>query len=171
MANKTHWKALTNPNYLGSYSFEDGKDIIGTIKVVRNELVTGEGGRKEECTICHFVEPLKPMILNKTNMKTIAKLFKTPYVEEWAGQKIQIYVDPKVKFGKEITGGLRVRDKIIKVDNTCVKCEECGKDIQPRSGMTSLQFAEYTKVNCGKAVCYDCAIKVAAAKKERSDEQ
>ena len=64
---KTHWKKLTNPNYLGAYAFEENKDIILTIKSVGNEVITGEGGRKEECTVCHFVENYKPMILNKTN--------------------------------------------------------------------------------------------------------
>lgn len=163
---KTHWKSLTNPNYLGSYSFEDGKDIIGTIKVIRNEIVTGPGGQKEECTICHFVENMKPMILNKTNMKTMAKLFGTPYVEDWPGHKFQIYVDPKVRFGKEVTGGLRIRNKVIDAASN-VKCEECGADIKPRSGMTSQQFAEYTKKACGKAVCYECAMKISEANKEK----
>lgn len=34
---KTHWKKLTNPNYLGAYSIDDGKDIVLTIKNVANE--------------------------------------------------------------------------------------------------------------------------------------
>lgn len=168
---KTHWKSLTNPNYLGSYSFEDDKDIIGTIKAIRNEIVTGPGGQKEECTICHFVEALKPMILNKTNMKTMAKLFKTPYVEEWKGKMFQIYVDPKVRFGKEITGGLRVREYAPQKNNDVfVKCEECGADIVPRAGMTSEQFADYTEKACGKKLCYKCAKKVADTNKEQQNE-
>ena len=87
---KTHWKALTNPNYLGVYSFSDNKDIVGTIKTVSNEVVTGPGGRKEECTICHFVENIKPMILNKTNMKAIQKIASSPYVEDWQGTRIAV---------------------------------------------------------------------------------
>ena len=43
------------------------------------------------------------MILNVTNCKTISKLLKTPYIERWAGHRIQIYVDPKVKFKGEET--------------------------------------------------------------------
>ena len=31
---KTHWKLLTNPDYLGAYALEDGKDMIVTIKNV-----------------------------------------------------------------------------------------------------------------------------------------
>ena len=28
---KTHWKRLTNPDYLGAYALEDGKDMIGGV--------------------------------------------------------------------------------------------------------------------------------------------
>ena len=35
--NKTHWKLLTNPNYLGGYSIPEGSDIIVTIDYVRRE--------------------------------------------------------------------------------------------------------------------------------------
>lgn len=167
----THWKKLTNPNFLGSYAFEDGKDIVVTIKSVGNEVVTGENGRKEECTVCHFYEDVKPLILNVTNMKTITKLLGTPFVEEWAGHKIQIYVDPKVKFGHEITGGLRIRKKLPSAQpENLPKCEECGKDIQPVGSMTGAQIAGYTKDKYGKALCSACATKKAQEVTESADE-
>lgn len=167
----THWKKLTNPNFLGSYAFEDGKDIIVTIKSVGNEVVTGENGRKEECTVCHFVENVKPMILNKTNMKAMQKLFGTPYIEEWSGRKMQIYVDPKVKFGREITGGLRIRNKIPSVQpEQLPKCEECGADIRPARNLSGVRVAAYTKDKYGKALCSDCATKKAQEVTESADE-
>lgn len=152
----THWKKLTNPNYLGSYAFEDNKDLICTIRKVQNEVVTGDGGRKEECTVCHFLEDVKPMILNKTNMKAIAKLLGTPYIEDWAGKKIQIYVDPKVKFGREITGGLRIRQKVMVTDEVC-RCTNCGNNIESTANMTSKQISDYTIKNFGQALCSKCA--------------
>lgn len=159
---KTHWKSLTNPTYLGTYSFSDNADIMGTIKSVNNEVVTGEGGRKEECTICYFAENIKPMILNKTNMKTIQKIAGTPFVEEWVGTKISIYADPKVKFGREITGGLRIRSKALNIQASVLpKCEICGNDIQPLSSMTAEQVAAYTKSKYGQAFCSMCATKKA----------
>ena len=39
-----------------------------------------------------FAENVKPMIVNSTNAKTIEKLYKTPYIEEWKGRKIQLFV-------------------------------------------------------------------------------
>ena len=67
----THWRKLTNPNYLGTYALEDGEDIIGTIKVVKEETVQNAQG-KEDKPVLHFVEKdLKPMVLNSTNLKAI----------------------------------------------------------------------------------------------------
>ena len=51
-----HWKKAFNPDYLGSWSLENGQDLILTIDTVRVETVTGENGRKEECLIAHFKE-------------------------------------------------------------------------------------------------------------------
>lgn len=154
---KTHWKALTNPNYLGVYSFSDNKDIVGTIKTVSNEVVTGPGGRKEECTICHFVENIKPMILNKTNMKAIQKIAGSPYVEDWQGTRIAVYPDPSIMFGRERVGGIRIRDKAPQIDEQLPKCEICGNEIHPAGSMTAQQTAIYTKKKYGQALCADCA--------------
>ena len=87
----THWKKLTNPNYLGAYSIENGQDLILTIKYVQEEKVIGPDGKKDDCVVCHFSENVKPMILNATNMKTITKLYKTPYIEEWTSKKSDWY--------------------------------------------------------------------------------
>lgn len=157
----THWKKLTNPNYLGAYSIENGQDLILTIKYVQEEKVTGTDGKKDDCVVCHFVENAKPMILNATNMKTITKLYKTPYIEDWAGKKIQIYVE-KVKAFGDIVEALRVRDFIPNIQPAAFqKCEICGNDIQPLNNMTSEQLAVYTRNKYGQALCSVCATKKA----------
>lgn len=84
---KTHFKQLVDPRYLGAYSLPQGQDIILTIREIRRETVTMMGGQKEECTIAYWMESEKPAILNVTNMKMIAKIYKTPYVEDWVGKK------------------------------------------------------------------------------------
>ena len=43
MSDKTHWKKLTNPNYLGSYAFQPGEEKTVTIKEVKRELVHNPG--------------------------------------------------------------------------------------------------------------------------------
>lgn len=153
----THWKKLTNPNYLGAYSIENGQDLILTIKYVQEEKVTGTDGKKDDCVVCHFVENAKPMILNATNMKTITKLYKTPYIEEWSGKKIQIGVE-KVKAFGDVVEALRVRNKIPNIQPAVLpKCEICGNDIQPLSSMTAEQVAAYTKSKYGQGLCSACA--------------
>lgn len=150
----THWKKLTNPDYLGAYSLEDGQDIILTIERVQVETVTGPEGKKEECMVCHWKERTKPMILNSTNAKMIQKLLKTPYIEEWSGHKIQIGVEMVKAFG-EIVDALRVRNFL--PQEITVKCECCGGDINPAHGLSSAQLADYTRKKYHKALCAACA--------------
>lgn len=102
---KTHWKVLINPLYLGAYCVP--KDLTVKITSVVREIVKGEGGKSEECTILHL-EGTKPMILNRTNAKTITKLYGTPYIEEWVGRLITIF-PTTTKVAGETVECLRIR--------------------------------------------------------------
>lgn len=104
----THWKKLNNPDYIGAYSLDRGKDMTLTIDYVNREIITGTGGKKEECTVLHFKEAQKPMILNRTNAKTIQKIYGTPYIEEWAGKKITLFASVTKLAGEEVEC-LRIR--------------------------------------------------------------
>ena len=104
----THWKKLNNPDYIGAYSLDRGKDMTLTIDYVNREIITGTGGKKEECTVLHFKEAQKPMILNRTNAKTIQKIYGTPYIEEWAGKKITLFASV-TKLADEEVECLRIR--------------------------------------------------------------
>lgn len=111
---QTHWKKLTNPDYLGSYDFASGEERIVTVKKVVREMITGTGGKKEECTVCYFEENYKPMILNSTNAKAITKLAESPYIEEWQGKSFKIVVARISAFG-EMVDALRIKaEKVIK---------------------------------------------------------
>jgi len=151
----THWKKTFDPRFLGSCDFEPGKDKVLTIRTVKREECTFEGGRKENCNIAYWEENEKPMILNVTNCKTINKLTGTPYMNRWAGIRIQIYVDQKVKFKGEETEGLRIRSKL--PEDVKIPCEECGQMIVPAFQMSVSQLAAYTKKKYGKALCAECA--------------
>lgn len=70
------------------------KDVFNTAHFVERELRPGE--------------KLKPMILNATNSKTLRSLTGSPFIEDWAGFKVTVYVDTNVKFGKETLEGLRI---------------------------------------------------------------
>ena len=159
---QTHWKSMTNPNYLGVYSLPEGRDIILTIKSVGQELVMGADGSKEQCVVMHFHEPVKPFICNKTNLKQITKLLKTPYVEQWAGHRIQIGSERVKAFG-DVVDALRVRSKLPQSQIEFVKCDECGKDIQSEGNLASAQVAAWRKKKYGKALCSACAEAAAKA--------
>jgi hypothetical protein len=108
---KTHWKKFHNPDYIGAYALEPGQEIILTIKSAGMEQVIGSSGKKEDCMVIHFSERnVKPMICNVTNAKTITKVVGSPYVEDWTGNKIQLYAAKVNAFGEEVEA-LRVRPK------------------------------------------------------------
>ena len=158
----THWKRLINPDYLGAYSLESGEDMILTISAVKREMITGTGGKKEECPVCHWQENQKPMILNVTNMKAIAKMYG-PYIENWAGKRVQIYAST-TKFGGETVECLRIRKE--PPEDARIPCEECGQFIAPAFSMSATQLAAYTKKKYGKNLCAECA---KAKKEEQTD--
>jgi len=111
---KTHWKKKFNYDYLGTYSLPNGEDIVGTIKELKDEEVTGTGGQKETCLVCYFTDLDKPMILNRTNCGSIAKIYGSPYIEDWVGNRVQIYAKEGVKAFGTTTDALRIREFIPK---------------------------------------------------------
>lgn len=167
---KTHWKKMVNMDYLGTYSLEDGKDITLTIDYVRQEVVTGNSGRKEQCMVAHFKENVKPMILNRTNAKTITKVVGSPYIEDWNGKRITLYADT-TRFGGDIVECLRVRpyaprqaeqtetrrSATVNTEQPDLICEKCGAVIGAAFGMTAEGVAEKTKATYGKRLCGKCA--------------
>lgn len=111
IASKTHWKKEYSYDYIGAYSLPtDGSDLILTIKDTKTEKVVGGDGKKQDCFVVYFAEKdSKPMILNRTNAKTIQKVYGTPYIEDWVGKKIQLYATSVNAFGTT-TDALRIRD-------------------------------------------------------------
>lgn len=109
MEKKTHWRKQDNPNYLGAYSLLDGenKDLTVTIEKIVTEEVKNERG-SESCRVA-YLKGQKPMILNTTNSRTIEKIYGTPYIEDWAGKSITLYVAKIKAFGDEIEC-LRIRN-------------------------------------------------------------
>ena len=107
---KTHWKLLINPDYIGAYWLTPGEDATVTIDFVHREVITGTGGKKEECTVAHLRNGVKPFILNVTNSKSIAKLYG-PFIEDWAGKQITLYAST-AKMAGDTVECLRVRPKV-----------------------------------------------------------
>lgn len=105
---KTHWRKLDNPNYLGAYSLMDGetKELTVTIEKVVVEEVKNDRG-PESCKVA-YLKGQKPMILNTINCRTIERIYETPFIDDWAGKQITLYV-AKIKAFGELMDALRVK--------------------------------------------------------------
>lgn len=109
MENKTHYKKLRNPNYIGAYELMVGNTSVElnvTIERAIKELVQN-GDKKEEAMVI-YLKGHKPMIVNSTNAKNISKALNSPFIEDWVGKEITLYVAKIKAFGEHVDA-LRVR--------------------------------------------------------------
>lgn len=170
----THWKKLQNPDYIGAYSFQPDQEIAVTIKSAKSEIVTGSEGKKESCTVLRFEEKnvdgveVKPLVLNNTNAKMIAKIHGTPYIENWQGKRIQLYVQHGVRAFGDIVDAVRVRNFIPPViDNSApLICVDCKKQIMESAGKSPQWIAARTAKKYGRILCAECG---ATAKVQADD--
>lgn len=109
---KTHYRKAFDSPYLSSADIVE--TTVLTVKHVRLEPDKTKK-TKDSFNTAYFVEqqirsgePLKPMILNATNSKTMKKLTDSPFIDDWKNIKITVYVDSNVRFGKETMEGLRI---------------------------------------------------------------
>lgn len=151
---KTHWKQLTNPDYIGAYAFQPGEEKHVTISKVTRETVTGPDGRKEECSVLHFTGDIKPLILNITNAKMISKLLRTPYIEEWTDKTITLIVETVNAFGERVDA-VRVKKSLPTL--SAPVCARCGQVITGTDKFTAQQIAQAGLNRFGQVVCLDCA--------------
>lgn len=108
---KTHFKKLRNPNYVGSWDLADTEgnyhDRVVTITGVKVEAVHDGKGGTEDCTVVTLQET-KPMVANSTNLKTIARICASNFIEDWAGKQIGLTVQRVKAFG-EMHDAIRVK--------------------------------------------------------------
>jgi hypothetical protein len=82
--------------------------IRATIKDVLIETL-GQGSDAEDKPVLHFRgSNLKPMVLNAGNWGIVEEAYGED-TETWTGKPVDIYYNPDVMFGKERTGGIRLR--------------------------------------------------------------
>jgi hypothetical protein len=112
---KTHFRKAFDSPYLSS------ADLVGPTPLTIARVVL-EADRtkktKDAFNTAYFAErelrpgePLKPMILNATNSKTLKQITGSPYIDDWRDVRVLVYVDPAVRFGKEVMEGLRISPK------------------------------------------------------------
>lgn len=132
MENKTHWKQLVNLDYIGAYSL-NGQDLSVEITNVEVRRVKGEGGKEEDCTVADL-KGQKPMIINRTNAKSITKLYGSPFIEDWVGKIITIF-PTTTKVAGDIVECVRIRPVVPKETTFDAEIKE---EIQLLEGCKSL---------------------------------
>ena len=157
---KTHWKALADTSqYLGKQHFgpDEKKDV--TIESVEEQVVENHAKRtKDVKAIMYFAESdVRPWIVNKTNRGKIAELLDSPYIEDWTGKKITLFVDPTVpnNFDSSNPGAVRVWPTL---PETPVICENCGIVIEPHGDYSVNKIVTRSKARWKKALCWECSI-------------
>jgi hypothetical protein len=173
---ETHWKKLVDTNYLGSWDVTNGRLVLQIAKIKQERIFNQNKNAEESCTVAYFTdERYKPMILNKTNCKAMQKLTGSPYIERWAGQRIEIKTE-KVKAFGELVDALRISKtapkeeakpqpvvESPKQEAEPLKCEDCLGAITEYGGYKPEQIALSTKGKYGKSLCWECAAKAKAA--------
>lgn len=108
----THYRKVFDSPYLSSMDVVEPIDL--TIERVTQESDKTKKSKDTFNTVYFkekFIRPgekLKPMILNATNSKMVAKITDSPFIEDWADTRIRVYVEKGIKFGRDLVDGLRV---------------------------------------------------------------
>lgn len=156
-------------DYLGVIDFAAGAEPVLTIdKLYNGEITLSQGKQKKK--VITFVEErvpgineVRPLVLNRTNWKTLKKLFGEMTASALNGKKIQLYLQSGVRNPgtKEVGNGIRIRDKAPEQGGKYVapKCAVCGKDITGLSGFTPEQIAATNQQRYGKPMCVECGKK------------
>lgn len=105
-----HWKSMMEKEYLYAFDLQ-GRDVTVEIdRIVGGEL-TGEGGKKTKKPVAWFVGKKKPLALNATNCKTIARLYGSNDVKDWVGKRITLW-PTTTTFGSDTVDCIRIRPEI-----------------------------------------------------------
>lgn len=167
-----HWKKNTNTAYLGTYSFEDvvGEGTNATIsRLEKEEVYNTQSGKKELCIIAHFVENIKPMVLNKGACKTITALMGSAKPKDWKGCRFFIVVR-KEKVRGLLMPVLRIEQpsknatpqKAQPPQPTAAPpeplpaCNDCKQSIDTHEGVPAEKIVAVSKKRYGVPLCGYC---------------
>lgn len=113
--------------FLGSDDLHGHPDVTMTISGIKIEKPP-QGDADERSPIISFVEmekrpkaKRKRWVLNKTNMRSIAKLYGFD-TDSWIGKRITLYATTCDAWG-EVVGCVRVRDRVASVKNSPPKSD------------------------------------------------
>lgn len=146
------WEKIIDPNFINAELIgEVGAEKVVTIKDIDMAECYDEQTKAKVQKQTVFFEECKPMVLNKTNAKTLKRLF-SPNSDNPAdafGHRVILKVESVKAFGKTTTG---IRIKEFSEE----KCPICGKVILPYAGKTVQEIKEISARNLGEIMCGEC---------------
>lgn len=100
---KTHWRKIHDTEHLGSVDLENLQSpIILKIERAYQKEVKNQEGKRDNTIAVHFEGMPKPMLCNVTNSQAIEKVTGTPYIEEWTGHSVELYIASVNAFGTTV---------------------------------------------------------------------
>lgn len=84
------------------------EEIAVTVHSIKKVNVARDDEDPEYRWTVKFHEFAKPMVLNVTNLKRLAKALGDD-TDGWIGNQVVLYVDPGIEYGGNVVGGLRIR--------------------------------------------------------------
>jgi len=161
MTDKTHYRKVLKSDHLGVADLEDftetGSNLIFTIKQVRQELNAKVAGKKINANIAYFEENIKPLVLNATNAKVMKGLTNSPFIEDWQGTTVQLYIDANAKLMGEVVGGVRISPNPVRAQKPELTSDnakqwESAKAAYKRDGnfLAVLERVEISEANMAK---------------------
>jgi len=146
------YEKIIDPNFINAELIgEVGAERVVTIKDIDLAECYDEQTKSKVQKASVFFEECKPMVLNKTNAKTLKRLF-SPNSDNPAdafGHKVILKVENVKAFGKTTTG-IRIKEYSEE------KCPICGKPILPYAGKSVAEIKEISQRNLGEIMCGAC---------------
>lgn len=97
---------MIESKYLKQSDVQD--ETLVTVAGIKKVNVARDDEDPEYRWTIKFQEFAKPMVLNVTNLKRLAKALGDD-TDEWMGKQVVIYVDPDIEFGGNVVGGIRIK--------------------------------------------------------------
>ncbi len=109
---KTHWKSMQDKTFLGSWDFETGKTYTVKITSVKSvEMMAQKGAEMKHQPVTFFEGIKKGMVINNGNGLVISKISGSPYIEDWIGVKITIFLKENERTPQGNQTVIRVSEK------------------------------------------------------------
>jgi hypothetical protein len=129
-AKRTHIETMVDKDYLAAWDVAE-RDYTLTIDRVEKKTLTMRGGKTKAVPVLTLRGARKKFVLAaRTNRDTIANLYG-PYIEEWPGKAITLFMDPKCKSPSGGTcPGIRIRPSVPKGAGEVLPEREVDKEMQ-----------------------------------------